>query len=67
VRQRRSAEVIDEINRQFGKHKLALGPAWYRDKHRLTGRDELPQRPICFPVKPRASASRCRNGKSRCE
>ena len=41
---RRTSEVIDKINAQFGKHKLSLGPSLYLDQHKKTNRDQLPWR-----------------------
>ena len=38
------SQVIDDVNERFGKHKLALGSSLFLGKHRVTSRDDLPQR-----------------------
>lgn len=38
------ARAVDVVAARFGKHKLSLGPALALDRHRVTERDELPQR-----------------------
>lgn len=43
-RLRRAAAAIDEVNGLFGKHKIALGSGLLLDRHRVTDRDDLPQR-----------------------
>jgi len=40
----RVSRVIDEINKQYGKHTVGLGPSLYLDRHRKTARDALPWR-----------------------
>ncbi len=40
----RASRAIDEVNRRFGKHKLALGTSLFLGEHETTDRDELPVR-----------------------
>jgi DNA polymerase-4/DNA polymerase V len=38
------SRAIDEVNGRYGKHKVALGPALFLDRHRRTDRDDAPAR-----------------------
>lgn len=40
----RASRAIDEVNEQFGKHALSLGPSLYLERNRKTDRDGLPWR-----------------------
>jgi DNA polymerase-4/DNA polymerase V len=40
----RASATIDEVNGQFGKHKVGLGSALYLDRHPVTARDRQPWR-----------------------
>lgn len=36
--------VVDAVNARFGKHALSLGTGLFLDRHRVTGRDDQPER-----------------------
>ncbi|MBU0678114.1 MAG: DNA polymerase IV [Verrucomicrobia bacterium] len=40
----RASRVIDEVNEQFGKHKLSLGTSLFLPNHKITERDDQPWR-----------------------
>jgi DNA polymerase-4/DNA polymerase V len=39
-----AAAAVDAVNGRFGKHTVALGPALFLNRHRITARDGLPWR-----------------------
>lgn len=41
---RRAADAIDAVGERFGKHKLAMGTSLFLDRHRVTDRDDAPER-----------------------
>lgn len=41
---RNAARAVDEVAERYGKHAIGLGTSLYLDRHRITGRDEVPQR-----------------------
>ena len=46
----RASAAIDEVNAQFGKHKVSLGTGLFLKQHRTTERDIQPWRKTHLPA-----------------